>query len=73
MSNSGISTLDASDLAYQFEIANMVISQVKDYSEDDILKIVTQKQKVTIPSNLQYVDSFRDAERSSFYRLLVTV
>ncbi len=59
MINSGISTLDASDLSYQFEVA---LKQGVSKKQGKIDDYVTNRLRVTIPSNLQYVDSFRDAK-----------
>lgn len=53
MTSSNIPTLDASDLAYWFEVA--IIEGVP---PERIIEYV--RKKVSIPPNLQYIDSFRD-------------
>ena len=57
MANSGIPTLDASNLTYEFENVRVQQSDIR----NDKNKLVREVNKLkTIPSNLQYLDDFHD-------------
>ena len=57
MANSGIPTLDASNLTYEFENVRVQQSDIR----NDKNKLIREVNKLkTIPSNLQYLDDFHD-------------
>ena len=57
MANSGIPTLDASNLTYEFE--NVRVQQ-SDIGDDKNKRLREVNKLKTIPSNLQYLDDFHD-------------
>ena len=58
MANSGIPTLDASNLTYEFENVRVHQSDIEDNAKNKLLREVNKLK--SIPPNLEYLDDFRD-------------
>ncbi len=55
MANSGIPTLDAANLTYEFE--NVRVNQGA--TDNNVLQYVEKYSKKKLPPNLQYLDDFQ--------------